>query len=153
VPQIALAGYMVFSLAYALGVGSQIGPLGVYGFAGTILGLGMVICYILMSVAVMRFYWRDYRPEFSMVKHGVLPVVGALLMLLPIYGLVWPVPAYPSNLVPWITIGWLLAGGLYLVFIHKRRSDLLAAMGRVFEDPETGADDTAGVPRPAQEPA
>jgi amino acid transporter len=150
VPQVALAGYMLFSLAYALGVGSQIGPLGVYGFAGTILGLGMVICYILMSVAVIRFYWRDHRAEFSAVRHGVLPVIGALLMLLPIYGLVWPVPAYPSNLVPWITIGWLLAGGAYLVVIHRRRSGLLAAMGRVFEDPDSTAVD---VPQAAQEPA
>jgi amino acid transporter len=134
IPQIALAGYMVFALAYALGVGSQIGPLGVYGFAGTILGLGMVICYILMCVAVVRFYWRDYRTEFSYVRHGVFPAVGALLMLLPIYGQVWPVPAYPNNLVPWITIGWLAAGGIYLWVIHQRRRDLLTAMGRVFED-------------------
>ena len=154
VPQVALAGYMLFSLAYALGVGSQIGPLGVYGFAGTILGLGMVICYILMSVAVIRFYWRDYRAEFSVLRHGVFPVVGALLMLLPIYGQVWPVPAYPSNLVPWITIAWLAVGGLYLLFIHRRRSDLLTAMGRVFAEPTPGvADgtDTAGAPA-AQEP-
>jgi amino acid transporter len=150
VPQAALAGYMLFSLAYALGVGSQIGPLGVYGFAGTILGLGMVICYILMSVAVIRFYWRDYRAEFSMVRHGVFPVIGALLMLLPIYGLVWPTPAYPSDLVPWITIGWLLAGGAYLVVIHRRRRGLLTAMGRVFEDPESA---DIAVPQAAQEPA
>jgi amino acid transporter len=141
VPQAALAGYMLFSLAYALGVGSQIGPLGVYGFAGTIVGLGMVICYILMSAAVIRFYWRDHRAEFSPLRHGVFPVAGALLMLLPIYGLVWPVPAYPLNLVPWITIGWLAVGAVYLLVIHWRRRDLLTAMGRVFTEP--GAADSA----------
>jgi amino acid transporter len=141
VPQAALAGYMLFSLAYALGVGSQIGPLGVYGFAGTILGLAMVICYILMSAAVIRFYRRDYPAEFSPVRHGIFPAVSAVLMLLPIYGLVWPVPAYPGNLVPWITLGWLAAGACYLWLIHRRRPDLLTAMGRVFGDqaPEAAA--------------
>lgn len=151
VPQVALAGYMVFSLAYALGVGSQIGPLGVYGFAGTILGLDMVICYILMSIAVIRFYRRDYRPEFSWLRHGVFPVVGAVLMLLPIYGLIWPVPAYPSNLVPWITLGWLAVGGIYLWVIHRRRQDLLTAMGRVFEEPDEAEGSegaAAGAPLP-----
>jgi hypothetical protein len=62
-------------------------------------------------------------------------------MLLPIYGLVWPVPAYPLNLVPWITIGWLAVGAVYLLVIHWRRRDLLTAMGRVFTEP--GAADTA----------
>jgi amino acid transporter len=151
VPQVALAGYMLFSLAYALGAGSQIGPLGVYGFAGTILGLDMVICYILMSVAVIRFYRKDYRPEFSVVRHGVFPVAGALLMLLPIYGLIWPVPAYPSNLVPWITLGWLAVGAVYLWVIHRRRQDLLTAMGRVFEEEPGGA--ATGAPLPGAAPS
>jgi amino acid transporter len=145
VPQVALAGYMLFSLAYALGVGSQIGPLGVYSFAGTILGLAMVICYILMSLAVIRFYRRDYPAEFSVIRHLGLPVFASLLMLLPIYGLLWPVPAYPGNLVPWITLGWLAAGAGYLWAIHRRRPDLLTAMGRVFGDqaPEAASTPTS----------
>jgi len=57
-----------------------------------------------------------------------------VLMLLPIYGLVWPVPVYPDNLVPWITLAWLAAGAGYLWSIHRRRPDLLVAMGRVFGD-------------------
>lgn len=44
----------------------------------------------------------------------MFPVLGALLMLLPIYGLVWPVPAYPNNLVPGIMLGWLAVGSGYL---------------------------------------
>jgi amino acid transporter len=146
IPQAALAGYMVFSLAYALGVGSQISPLGVYAFAGTILGLAMVICYILMSAAVIRFYRRDYPAEFSPLRHGLFPVLGAVLMLLPIYGLVWPVPAYPSNLVPWIVLGWLAVGGGYLWAIHRSRPELLTAMGRVFGDTPETRQTSASVP-------
>jgi amino acid transporter len=143
VPQFALAAYMVFSLAYALGVGLLFGPLGVYGFAGTILGLAMVLCYIAMCIAVIRFYRRDYPDEFSMVRHGVFPVLGALLMLLPVWGLVWPVPAYPINLVPWITLGWLIVGGVYLWVIHRYRHHLLGAMGRVFEGDTADTSTTA----------
>jgi amino acid transporter len=125
----------------------------VYGFVGTFVGLGMVICYILMSAAVIRFYWRDHRAEFSSLRHGVFPVAGALLMLLPIYGLVWPVPAYPLNLVPWITIGCLAFGAAYLLVIHRRRRDLQTAMERVFAEPgTTDSASTAGA-QAAQEPA
>jgi amino acid transporter len=135
-PQIALGAYMIFSLAYALGAGSQIGPLGVYGLAGTFLGLGLIVIYILMSFAVMIFYRRDYPAEFSLWRHGILPVVGSLIMLLPIYGLIYPVPAYPDNLVPYITLGWLVLGGCYLAYVTKRRPELLVGMGRVFGETE-----------------
>ena len=49
-----------------------------------------------------------------------------LIMLLPIYGLLWPVPAFPNNLVPYIMLAWILIGGVYLFFIENRRPRLLA---------------------------
>ncbi len=61
-------------------------------------------------------------------------------MLLPIYGLLWPVPAYPNNLVPYIMLVWIVLGGIYLYLIASRRPDLLDAMGRVMveEQPVRG---------------
>jgi hypothetical protein len=61
-------------------------------------------------------------------------------MLLPIYGLVWPVPAYPNNLVPYIMLAWVVLGVIYLLVVARQRPDLLDAMGRVMveEKPEGG---------------
>jgi amino acid transporter len=106
------------------------GPFGAYAFYGTILGLGIVIVYILINLALVAFYRRDYPVEFSVLRHGVLPVIGSVLMLLPIYGLLWPVPAYPNNLVPYIVATWVVLGGIYLAVISSRRPEVLDAMGR-----------------------
>ncbi|MFI1581654.1 APC family permease [Embleya sp. NPDC020630] len=145
VPQSAITAYLGFSLVFALALGSgfggDLGPLGVYGFAGTILGLGMVIIYILMSIAVIRFYLREHRGEFALLRHGILPGATVLLMLLPIYGQLWPVPDHPNNLVPYVIVGWMVLGAAYLVWAHRSRPEVLAAMGRVFED-EPGDDTT-----------
>ncbi len=130
-PVVALTAYMVVALLLALIGGLLWTPLGAYGFFGTILGLGIVITYILINLALMRFYWRDYRAEFSLVRHALLPVLASILMLLPIYGLLWPVPSYPNNLVPYIMLGWVLLGGVYLLVVARSRPAVLDAMGRV----------------------
>lgn len=139
-PSLALTAYMIFALAFALIGGALWTPLGAYGFYGTILGLGIVITYILINLALIVFYRRDYPAEFSVVRHGILPVIASVLMLLPIYGLLWPVPAYPNNLVPYIMLVWIVLGGVYLYLIASRRPDLLDAMGRVMveEQPVRG---------------
>ncbi|HVB73270.1 MAG TPA: APC family permease [Ktedonobacteraceae bacterium] len=144
-PSTALSLYMIFALALALIGGALWTPLGAYGFFGTFLGLGIVIIYILINLALIVFYRRDYPAEFSLVRHGILPVLASVLMLLPIYGLLWPIPAYPNNLVPYLMIAWIIIGGIYLFMVEKRRPELLDAMGRAMGEEESGAVEQANI--------
>lgn len=144
-PSIALTIYMIFALAFALIGGALWTPLGAYAFFGTILGLGIVLIYILINLALIIFYRRDYPSEFSLVRHGILPIVASIIMLLPIYGLLWPVPAYPNNLVPYIMLAWIVIGGIYLLVISSRRPELLDAMGRAMVEEESGAVEQANI--------
>jgi amino acid transporter len=130
VPLVAITVYMVFSLILSLVGGALWGPFGAYAFYGTILGLGIIIVYILINLALIVFYRRDYPGEFSPLRHGLLPVVASLIMLLPIYGLLYPVPAYPNNLVPYIVAAWIILGAIYLTFTVRNRPEIIDAMGR-----------------------
>jgi amino acid transporter len=143
-PVAAWAFYMLFSAFVTFLLGWRIGPLGVYSFTGSLLGLGMVVLYILMNIGIIRYFRRHHPGEFSLLKHGVLPVAGSLLMLLPIYGLLWPVPAWPYNLVPYLLLAWTLVGILYFVWIRRNRPSLVAAMGRVWE-PDPGGNAKAAL--------
>jgi len=133
-PLIALTAYAIFSVVLCVAGGLWWGPFGAYGFYGTILGLGMLIIYILLNLALIVFYRRDHPSEFNPIRHGLLPIAASLLMLLPIGGLVYPVPAYPNNMVPYIMVAWIVAGFVYLAVISKRRPDILDAMGRAMSD-------------------
>jgi amino acid transporter len=144
-PAVALSAYMIFALAFALLGGILWTPLGAYAFYGTILGLGIVITYILINLALIVFYRRDYPAEFSLVRHGILPVLAGVIMLLPIYGLLWPVPAYPNNLVPYVMLAWIVIGAIYLVVISRSRPELLDAMGRAMVEEQTGAVEQANI--------
>lgn len=121
IPQTALWIYMAFSLAAMIVAGVFIGPLGVYGLAGTILGIVMVIVYILMNVGVTRFYLREHRDEFSIWKHALIPSVASLMMLLPLYGQLVPLPAMPNLIAPCLIGAWIVAAILY-VFVLSRHA-------------------------------
>jgi amino acid transporter len=132
-PAFAWAAYIVFSAVVTFALGAWINPFGAYDFLGSILGLGIIVLYILMNLGLILYFRRSYREEFSPIRHGLLPVLGSLLMLLPIYGQLWPIPAWPYNLVPYLILAWTLGGIGYFFYIRSRRTDMLDAMGRVWE--------------------
>ncbi|MDV3125305.1 APC family permease [Mycobacterium sp. 21AC1] len=146
VPQIALAAYLAFALGFVLLIGVGYGPFGVWGFCGTLLGLSMVLIYIAVSIAVIPFYLRKHRDEFSVLRHGVIPVLSAVVMLLPIYGQLHPLPDYPNNLAVFFIPVWMFLGAAYLVYLHRRYPGRVAAMGRVFDAPAETAPAATDVP-------
>ncbi|RUS16597.1 amino acid/polyamine transporter I [Endogone sp. FLAS-F59071] len=137
VPFVALTLYMVVSLALALGasfgLANEGGPLASYGFFGTLLGLGIVLTYILINLALISFYWRKHRQEFNWLRHFALPIIASVIMILPIYGIVYPVPALPNNLVPYIMLGWIVIGVVYVGIILVVKPSLLDAMGKALD--------------------
>jgi amino acid transporter len=140
-PAAAWAAYAVLTGVIAFGLGALIGAQETYFFLGSFLGLGIIVLYILMNLGLIRYFWREHRAEWSAVRHGVLPVVGSLLMLLPIYGQVWPLPAWPYRLVPFLLVAWAIAGALYFRVLLRRRPEAVDAMGRVWE-PDTETPET-----------
>ena len=142
-PVAAWVAYIVLSAIITFALGAWISPFGAYNFLGTFLALGIVILYIMMNLGLIRYFRQEFPEEFSVVKHGVLPVLGSLLMLLPIYGLLWPVPTWPYNLIPYIFFLWVVGGIGYFVFLRKNRPALIDAMGRIWEPDYSKSDTTS----------
>jgi amino acid transporter len=141
-PETAWIAYLAITVAITFGLGAAMGPLGVYSFMGTILGLGIILIYIAMSLGLVRYAWTQERAVFSPFRHAVVPVVSSLLLLLPIYGLLWPRPDWPYNLVPYIVVAWIAGGVVFFRRLATRTPERLEGMGRVWAD-----DDTAEAPR------
>jgi amino acid transporter len=140
-PVAAWTAYILFSAVLSFALGSAIGPLGVYSFLGSALGLGIIVLYISMNIGLVRYFWTRHRHEFSVIRHGVLPVIGSILLLLPIYGQLWPIPDWPYNLVPYILVAWTLVGCGYFLYLRKTKPAVVEGMGRVWEpDPTDGSD-------------
>ena len=119
-------------------------PSQVWGYVGSIIGLGAIVVYIMVSAGVTRFFQREHRSEFTVLRHVVVPAVAILILLLPLLiknGLLWPVPPYPFNLVPYLVLGWLLVGGGIVLYLRAKRPADLSSAGRIIldEDPSSAA--------------
>jgi amino acid transporter len=120
-----------------------LGPINIYVFIGTMLGLLFAGMYMAVNVAVIGFYWRERRDEFNAFKHFVIPIIGVLAMvpalLSVIGGLTIPLfdvelPAYTTSLrftAP-IVGAWMLIGIVIFIVLWMTNRAALTRMGEVY---------------------
>ncbi|MEO8638354.1 MAG: APC family permease [Chloroflexota bacterium] len=120
-----------------------LGPINIYVFVGTMLGLLFAGMYMAVNVAVIGFYWRERRDEFNVIKHLLIPILGVLAMvpalLSVIGGLTIPLfdvelPAYTTSLrftAP-IVGAWMLIGIVIFVVLWFVNRAALDRMSEVY---------------------
>jgi amino acid transporter len=81
-----------------------------YGATGTIGTLSIILVYMAVAWAQTRYAGKQWR-GLGMVA-GMLGVV--LLLLWPLYNSIYPIPAYPSNLWPFVVLTWAACGACLL---------------------------------------
>ncbi|GAC1671873.1 MAG: amino acid permease [Candidatus Acidiferrum sp.] len=140
-----IAVWMQFAYTLALGVvfGEFFGPVNSFILLATLCTAIQVGVYMLINISCVVYYARDRSPEFCWLIHGVLPVLGVVLLtpvLLTALGLgvsvlrfVAPLP-YPISLCGPILGGWFLLGILYLVYLLTRHPERLKETSRIFLD-------------------
>ncbi len=88
------------------------GLFDIYGWVGTVATFGFLLNYLLIAVAA-PFYLKHEKELKG--KHVVLAVITVLVLLIPLVGSVYPLPAMPYTLFPFIFLGWLVAGIVWYV--------------------------------------
>jgi len=119
------------------------GPLNVYVWIGTLVGLLFAIMYIAVNLACIGYYLREGRSEFNALKHLVVPILGVIAMipavLAVIGGVTIPIlnvelPPYENSLkytAPVVGI-WLVLGVIYYFVLRSRNPEALARVDDVF---------------------
>jgi amino acid transporter len=137
-PHMAIAGTAIFTLAVALPVTIAVGGFNCFAYIGGIAGVAFIVLYLSLNVGVIVAFRRIFRSDFRVIPHVVVPVLAILLFAIPLVGTFYPVPAYPYDILPYISLGWLLVGVVVAVFLAKRRPERLAKIGRLFIEVDPG---------------
>ena len=130
-PQMAIIVQSVGSAIVAVVLGLIAGPFNTYGYLGTLLTLGIIPVYMLVNLSVIRYFRSEFPGEFNVIKHLILPVAGILLMAIPVYGLIWPIPAYPYNLFPYLVIGYIVISFGIALWLERNRPTELREAGKI----------------------
>src|SRR3954468_4563604 len=138
-PSNAIFATGTFAVVTALLVGAVSGGLGdpsggsnVYGYLGFLLTLGILPVYLLTNLAAARYFLRAGR--FTLVRHGVLPLGGAALMVALLIGQIVEQTTRPYTWFPWIIVIWvaLLAAGAF--WLAANRPSQLESAGELLAD-------------------
>ena len=97
--------------------------LDVYGWMGSLATYGFIVAYALVCLALPG-YLRA-RGKYSAGAH-VLSWFACIAMILALIGNIYPVPEGPYGKLPYIYLGYLLAGMLW--FFLRRRDNRLAVV-------------------------
>jgi amino acid transporter len=102
--------------------------------SGTMGTLLILVVYFLANLS-LPFYYRKYRPsEFRVIKHGVLPVLGMIAIVIPVYYLCKPPLTEPYSWFPWAGLGVLIVSVIYAVVLTSRDPGLGDRVGSIVAD-------------------
>ncbi|MEA3149448.1 MAG: hypothetical protein QOD56_387 [Gammaproteobacteria bacterium] len=101
------------------------GFLNAFGYAGTFASFGFVVVYLMLCiVAPMDLHKsKEMKPQ-----HVVIGVLGAALMLFVIFGSVFPIPAYPYNILPYTFFAYMVVGAIWFAMLKAKSPETLASI-------------------------
>ncbi|MDI3317533.1 MAG: APC family permease [Bacillota bacterium] len=119
---------------------SRAGGFDVYSAWGTLGTLTLIVAYLMVNAAAVRYFGREYgRPGTSAVRHLVFPILGFLILLWPLYNSVWPLQPGVFGVLPFVAAAWLVTGWLRISLMDQERRALIGQALADAESPETGA--------------
>jgi hypothetical protein len=122
--------------------GGQMNAVNFFAESST-MGTILILLVYLASNLALPFYYRKYRPdEFHVVKHAVLPIIGAAAIIVPLYYLAKPGQATPYDWFPYLALAVLVLSIGYAFYLVRRDPTLGDRVGSIVADapirPATG---------------
>jgi amino acid transporter len=130
----AIAALCGFGLVSGIALGLALEPINAFGFLGVLDALFVMLIYLLVNIACVRYFLRKRRESFRLVRHGIFPVLSTLLIG-SIFLAVFVSPGdAPLSYAPLVLGAWLVLGVIIL----------LAQRGKIAETAPVPAGQTPG---------
>jgi amino acid transporter len=109
-------------------------PLTMFDESSTFGTILLLIVYGLSNLALPFYYRRYHSDRFNSFRHGVLPIIGVLWILVPLYYLAKPGQATPYNWYPYMALGVLVLAIIYASVLVQRDPGLGDRVGSIIAD-------------------
>lgn len=105
--------------------------LDIYGYLGTIATYGFLLAYILISIAAPVYL---YRQQALRIVDIAIAAIAIIFMLIPVVGSVYPVPAAPFNVFPYLFLMYLVVGGGWFLMLRLHSPEIIENMEQELEE-------------------
>ncbi|MFT8887188.1 MAG: APC family permease [Ethanoligenens sp.] len=103
----------------------------VYNYTGTLAVYGFLFSYLLISIAAPVYLFKIGQLKASNV---LLAAITAILICIPLIGSIYPLPAYPMIVLPFVFLGWLIVSLVWCLIVKNRNPLQLKADAAFQED-------------------
>jgi amino acid transporter len=123
-----IASHYVMVLNFAFLIALILGGCGfydVFAYASTIATLTAIVAYGMMAAASFKaFVQEDLKSKKFYLS--LIPVIGLILLVYTMFVNVYPMPSYPFNILTYVTIAWMVVGGIIAIKVRnsERQGDI-----------------------------
>ena len=110
--------------------------LDTFSWYGTLASYGFIVVYLLCSIAAPVYLRKTGELTTGTIMFGI---AGAVLMLLALLGSLYPVPAYPMNLLPYIFVVYMCVGAAWFFILRTTSPTTLLHVEHDLESAEIPA--------------
>jgi amino acid transporter len=137
-PAVAIGCLALLTLALGLPLTYADGGIRTFGYLVGTGSLAVVLIYTAVNIAVIRAFRTEFRDQFRLVRHLLIPAVAVLVFMFPLWGIIRP-PAYTVvNLLPFTALAWLALGAVAAAVLHARQPARFRALGQTYLPAEPG---------------
>ena len=133
-PWVAFVIFLVIALGMVYGFGWGLNPVTYFGEAATLGTIPIVVVYLAANLALPVYYRKNHPDQFSMLLHLILPVLGVLAIVFPLYELVKPGQPHPFDLYPYISLAIIVVAVAYALILNARDRTLATRIGSIVAD-------------------
>jgi len=103
-----------------------------FGYLDGAGALSLVLIYLAVNISVIRAFRTEFRDQFRLGRHLVIPAIAVVLFLFPLWGILHPRAYTLMSLLPFTALGWLCLGIIVAIILRTRRPAIFESLGRVF---------------------
>jgi amino acid transporter len=142
-PALAAIAFVAPSILIGVVSTAVTSPGSASSFLGTYGILGLIIMYLVANVALIvewvRLRRRGVRKNPWLWV--VTPIIGIVVLAIPVYGDLRPGQPSPYNILPWLTLGLVAVGVVYALLLGVLRPGALERAPALLEGDESLATD------------
>lgn len=131
-PSVAIGFVAAFALLLGLPLTVASGGVRTFRYLAGAGGLSVVLVYLAVNIATIRAFRTEFRDEFVLWRHLLVPATAALLLMFPLWGIFHPRTDTLVDFLPFVSLAWLCLGALAAGVIRLRRPTTFETLGRVF---------------------
>jgi amino acid transporter len=118
---VGLALIGIWGLSHILGVGTgSMNPVGLYAECSTMGTIVILVVYLLTALSLPIFMWRRHRGAFRVLRHVVIPALGAVALVVPFVELCKPGQPAPYDVFPYLSLGLVGLAAVAAVVVVRR---------------------------------